>query len=384
MAVMVKNLYRNGMSAYGMHIVAGRDGLNNPVKWVHIIEDDSLIGSLRGNELVFSTGILNERPGWLLDFVRKLREAGVSALTVSVGAHIAQIPAEVLRYCDETALPLFTVPSEAGIVDMARDFCRRIMRGERAQSDVASAFKNIVFGVGDMDAQILRMERAGIQAGADFCFVCVRARGKGDGDAQGDSLRIAAQKCVRSGAAPLLCFRHQGALVFVLVNYTQEQIERFAADISEFAARALPGASPYVGVSGNQTGLPGQAGNLEKALAAADIAEKRGRALEFYDRLDFYKLLYAVGDRSLLRGFYGDTVGKIRQYDRENKTMLAELLRAYLESDASLQAVADRMCVHRNTVTNQLKKIESVTGHNPLSLPGRLMLSVGFRIEDIL
>ncbi len=68
MSVMVKKLYKNGTFLYKMQLLAGRNGLNNLVQWVHIIEDPTVISFLHGNELVFTAGILNQgRTGcWIL------------------------------------------------------------------------------------------------------------------------------------------------------------------------------------------------------------------------------------------------------------------------------------------------------------------------------
>lgn len=386
MAVMVKNLYRNGMFLYKMNIVAGRAGLNNLAQWAHIIEDDNITNFLHGGELVFTAGILNNRPGWLLSFAQKLHAAGVSALVVSIGTHIKEIAEEVIAYCDRAAMPLFTIPWETKLVDMTRDFCHSIMRNEQTQNDVASTIKNIIFGVGDMDAQILRMERHGYPRESSFCFVGVKTKPQKDADedAQRDALRITAEKCAKSTNDLFVSFYYQEALVLALVNYGDEDIERFVADFSSLAAAALPGVCLHMGVSANQAGIFNQSANFEKALAAADMAEKRGQSMEFYERLGFYKIIYAVNDKTALRGFYNDTVGKLEKYDRENKTSLTELLKTYLENNGSLQIVADILFVHRNTVTNQLKKIQNITGYNPLDLSGKFMLHAGFYIEDIL
>jgi DNA-binding PucR family transcriptional regulator len=46
--------------------------------------------------------------------------------------------------------------------------------------------------------------------------------------------------------------------------------------------------------------------------------------------------------------------------------------------------VSEKLYVHRNTVLNHLKKIESIVGVNPLELEGRVNLYMAFYIKDIL
>jgi hypothetical protein len=178
MSIMVKNLYKNGRFLYKMNLIAGRKGLDNLVQWVHIIEDDDVTSFLHGNELVFTAGVLNHDGDWLLNFARKLNEAGTSAFVVNIGPHTKEIPAKVTEYCNEVNMPLFTIPWETKMVDMTRDFCHRIMNNEHVESNTASTIKNIIFNVGDIDAQILQMERYGYQRDGKFCFIAIMMNNK--------------------------------------------------------------------------------------------------------------------------------------------------------------------------------------------------------------
>ena len=83
MAIVVKKLVKNAYFLYKMELVAGRNGMNNLVQWVHIIEDDAVSPFLHGYELVFTAGILNQSDHWLLDFAKKLNQSGVSAFVVN-------------------------------------------------------------------------------------------------------------------------------------------------------------------------------------------------------------------------------------------------------------------------------------------------------------
>ena len=45
---------------------------------------------------------------------------------------------------------------------------------------------------------------------------------------------------------------------------------------------------------------------------------------------------------------------------------------------------AEKLYLHRNTVNNQLKKVEKITGLNPLELEDKLKLYLGFYIQNII
>lgn len=385
MSIMVKKLYKNGSFLYKMNLIGGKEGLSNLVQWVHIIEDDEATSFLHGGELVFTAGILNRREGWLLDFARKLHAAGTSAFVVNVGPHISKIPKEVVAFCDEKNMPLFTIPWEIRMVDMTRDFCHRIMNNEQTESGTATTIKNIIFGVGDIDTQVMQMERYGYQKDSRFCFVCV-GEGKETGEwteERKESLARAAEIVAKRQNDLFISFSYKDFLILVLVNYSLSRIKTFAEEFLGMAGLQEE-RDFFVGVSSNQTGIYDQKKNFDKALSAMQSSRLRGEAVSFYDELGLYKVLYAVGDRAVLREYYADTVGKLDAYDRENGTQLVETLKCYLDNNASLQSVSEKLFVHRNTVANQLKKAAEVTGCDPLNLDDKVKLSVAFCIKTIL
>ncbi len=385
MSIMVKKLYKNGSFLYKMNLIAGKGGLTNLVTWVHIIEDDSATSFLHGNELVFTAGILNHSSDWLLNFARKLHETGTSAFVINVGPHIKDIPREVAQYCDQVNMPLFTIPWETRMVDMTRDFCHRIMSNEHVENDSATIIKNIIFNVGNIDTQVLQMEQFGYQRDSYFCFVSIFTNENGNGSEDfKDSLAKIAEIIAKRMHELFITFSYKEFLILVLVNYTDDEISRFADEFMRLALQHSKGNSLHMGISSNQAGFYKQKKNFEKALSAMKMAIKQKESSVYYDKLGIYKLLYAVGDKAVLREYYKNIVGKLESYDKENKMQLTVMLRTYLDNNGSLQLTAEKLFVHRNTVTNQLKKIEEITGHNPLNLDDKVKFCIAFYIKEIL
>lgn len=386
MAIIVKKLVKNASFLYKMELIAGRNGMNNLVQWVHIIEDDAVSPFLHGNELVFTAGILNKSSDWLLNFAKKLYQSGASAFVVNLGPHTKEIPKELVDYCDEVSMPLFTIPWETRMVDMTRDFCRRIMTNDSVETSMASTIKNIIFHIGDLESQILQMERYGYKRSDRFCFISlsIDLTNIKSTEEYLDAIRMHAEKAARKIKELFISFQYKESHVFVLVDYTEEEIKSFVSDFINIAPKKEEKSRFHIGISSNQPGIYNQDQNFEKSMAAMEMAIKQNELVLYYDHLSIYKILYAVNDKSVLRSFYSDTIGLLEKYDRENSTDLMQLLRTYLENNGSLQLVSEIMYIHRNTVTNQLKKIEKITGFNPLDLEDKVKLYLGFYIQDIL
>lgn len=385
MSVMVKKLYKNGTFLYRMRLEAGRKGLHNLVQWVHIIEDENVSSFLHGNELVFTAGILNNRQEWLLNFARRLHEAGATALVVNIGPYIMEVPQDAIAYCDEVGMPLFTIPWETKMVDMTRDFCHQIMHNENVENDTATTIKNIIFKVGDLDTQVLQMERYGFHRDSRFCFIGMKPDGAESAELDEilSRLKLLAEKTAKDIHELFISFTYQESRIIVLVDYDDAEINTFVYEFLQQVKAEPYGKRLHLGISSNQAGIYDQINNFEKALSAMEMAQKRNENVSYYDRLGIYKVLYASNDRTVLRSFYQDVIGKLEKYDRENKTRLTQLLKTYLENNGSVQLVSEKMYVHRNTVTNQLKKIETITGYNPLDLEDKVRFCMGFYIKEI-
>ncbi len=358
----------------------------NLVNWVHIIEDDDVSKFLRGNELVFTAGILNKSEDWLLNFTKRLHEAGTSAFVVNIGPHTSNIPEKVIDYCNEVNMPLFTIPWETRMVDMTRDFCRRIMNNEQVETRITTTMKNIIFNIGDIESQVQQMERHGYMRDGSFCFISLMLDIKSgqSPDLTLTQLGKMAERIAKRMQDLFITFSYKGYLILVLVNFGDEEIKSFVEEFSTSAARITNEWNMHFGISSNKMGVFNQKNNFEKALSAMKMSKQQSTPYCYYDELGMYKILYAVNDKSVLRNYYKEIMGKLDAYDMENSTNLTEMLNTYLKNNSSLQIVAEKLFVHRNTVTNQLKKIEEITGYNPLELEDKIKLCMAFYIKSIL
>lgn len=116
MSITVSKLCANAQANYVMKLVAGKEGMGNYVRWVHLVENVDVSPFLHGNEMVFMTGVGISDESRLLTFIEELIEKRCSALVINTGKYIKSIPQSVKDCCDLNSLPLFTVPWEVNII----------------------------------------------------------------------------------------------------------------------------------------------------------------------------------------------------------------------------------------------------------------------------
>jgi PucR family transcriptional regulator, purine catabolism regulatory protein len=110
-------------------VVAAADGLDAPVRWVHVIELAEAAHLLRGGELVLSTGIaLPADPSGLTRYVADLASVGVSALAVELGSRYARsLPAALVSAASRHRLPLIVLERETQFVEITEAVHARII-----------------------------------------------------------------------------------------------------------------------------------------------------------------------------------------------------------------------------------------------------------------
>lgn len=384
MAITVGKLFGNGAVLYQMKLLAGQKGLNNLVEWVHIIENDEVSNFLHGKEVVFTSGILNNSEGWLLEYAKKLHSVGTSAFVVNIGPYTKFIPDDVVKYCNDVNMPLYTIPWETRMVDVTRDICYRIMQKEQVEASIATTIKNIIFKTGDLETLILQMERYGYLRDSHFCFIVMSFENEEDEQKEFNinKIKMYAERIARNIHELYISFSYNECLVLALVNYSNYDTDNFVSTF--FNNWNESSWKVHMGVSENKAGINMQAENFNNAYTAMTIARKKHRKVIFYDKLDIYKLLLNSKDKEVLKEYYNDTLGKLEEYDKENNTDLMEFLYMYLKNNGSQSLVAEKQYIHRNTVNNQLKKIEKITGCNPLDLDEKLKFYLGFFIKDVM
>lgn len=212
-----------------MKLLAGQKGLNNLVEWVHIIENDEVSEFLHGNEVVLTSGILNDGDGWLLEYTKKLYAARASAFVVNIGPYTKSIPNDVIEYCNQIKMPLYTIPWETRMVDLTRNICYRIMQSEQVEISIASTIKNIIFKTGDIETLILQMERYGYLRDSHFCFIVMSFEHKEDNQLEFDmnKIKMYSERLARSIHELYISFSYKDSWVLALVNYGNYDVTNF-------------------------------------------------------------------------------------------------------------------------------------------------------------
>jgi purine catabolism regulator len=134
--------------ALKLTVLAGAEGLDVAVVWVHTSELDDPTPYLAGGELLLTTGLkLGTDPEGLRGYVHRLADAGVVGLGFGVGLGHDRVPEPLVAAAAERGLPLLEVPrptpfiaiSKAVSAAVAADRYKAVTESLAAQRELTSA-----------------------------------------------------------------------------------------------------------------------------------------------------------------------------------------------------------------------------------------------------
>jgi purine catabolism regulator len=115
--------------ALGLVLRAGREAIDEPVRWVAVSELEDPTPYLDGGELLLTTGLRLGDRDWV-PFVGRLSHAGVSGLGLGIGLTHARMPAALVDAATAAGLPLLEVPEPTPFIAISRSVSDLIAAAE--------------------------------------------------------------------------------------------------------------------------------------------------------------------------------------------------------------------------------------------------------------
>ncbi|MGM8211515.1 PucR family transcriptional regulator [Virgibacillus sp. W0430] len=107
---------------HNTEVVAGKGGLNECIRWVHILEITEIGHLLNGHELILTTGVgWQENEKLSLSFLKQLIDKKASGLCVELGTYIKEIPKDMIEMANRYNFPIISFKEEVRFIDITQD-----------------------------------------------------------------------------------------------------------------------------------------------------------------------------------------------------------------------------------------------------------------------
>lgn len=388
LAITLSQLCYNTEVTYSMQLLAGQAGTSSFVRWVHLVEDIEVPDFLHGNELLFVTGIGQQKYGslgWLLPFAEKMIEKNAAGLCVNLGPYIPEVPKELIDYCDEHHLPLYSLPWSVHLIDIIYDFCHRIIANEESEISLGTAFRNLIFSPENHKDYVPVLDRRGFHDDGSYTSAAIKLIPNTKAPVGHDylGLKYLMQKTFSKEARQVSMFTQDETFIMIFYSIEHDYIfEKLSAAADEYVLEN-PCFDIRVGFSEAGFGYQAVPEIYQQSVSSLKVSQIKSVRFMNYADTGVYRLLLAVTPSETLRSFKNEVIGKLEEFDQKNYTSYCQVLRDYLDNNSSIQVVAAKCNVHRNTVNYQIKRIKEIL-NSDFNAEDRMSLQLAFYISDLL
>ncbi|WP_339428146.1 MULTISPECIES: PucR family transcriptional regulator [unclassified Pseudomonas] len=362
-----------------MRLRAGEAGLDNGVRWPYVAENSGIAEWVLGGELVFVTGINHPRDeANLLQLLEEACERQVAGLVVLTGpSYIQAIPQRLLDAAEAAGMPLVEQPYSLKMVLVTQAIGSALIQSEQLGRSRHDVLERLLTGdYQSLDLLLHRATQLGMPLAGHWQVVQLQLAGSESLFAQGDAASVEAQlarqhdaisRRLRQFSAGLPVQGRAGQWTLLLPAQDAAAALANRQQLTNWLNPLNLRLSPlklFIGLSAAAhppARLAQAQEEARQALAAARRFSERA-GLCVYDELGVLKLLSGVRDRALLDQFLNERLGPLLRHDLHHGPSLMPTLEAWFHENGNLVAAAQRLAVHRNTLTHRVQRIEALCG----------------------
>ena len=368
---------------YKMKMEAGSGGWSNSISWLLVLEELTIIHNFTGKELAVTTGLGFQKAEDMLELVEELSAHNSSGLIVNTGFYVKEIPESVKNFCDANDFPLLTVPWEIILADLIKDLTIRIFVQSSTDEQISGA---LIHAIEQPEAQDLYTRDLLPHYDLDGTFqVALISTGDLDKMDTVERKRIAYRMHLY-----LTNLTHNGhffyyASYFVVIMNAigEEESEQILESFADRIRVKMPDRKVHIGVSDQVRDIVNLHLAYKRARAAVEMAVKRERGLQYFDRMGMYRMLYLVEDRELLRDLSDKPLAPLIEYDKEHDGEYVATLESYLQCGGSIKAMSEELYIHRNTILYRMANIKKLLGCSLESPEDKLFYAIACMIRKM-
>jgi sugar diacid utilization regulator len=382
-----------------MKIVAGREGLDRMVDWVHFIDLPDVLPWIYGGELLFITGIGLEQDETRLEtLVRGIAAKNLAGLVINIGPYIKKTPDTIIHLADELNFPTFELPWEVKLVQVIHDISTYILKKRMEEKSVSDLLENVLFNPGsDFTELTRRATYYGYDLGKSYQIGIVRASNFETvlGDHYDDIALMKLKGKFEHQVNSSIELHYQKSLtmfrmdcVIFLIPVPAGKINRnltLAQEVITDCQQKMPDLTFHVGLGESFSDLKDARNSYDQARLALKYGDflHAQNHVNHYSDIGVYKLLLDQKS-TVLKAYFEETFGSLLEYDKRHGSELMATMAVYLSLNCNAVQAAHKLFIHKNTLTYRINKIENLTRKDINHMPDRITLQMALIIGKLL
>ena len=360
MGFTIQDMLITSESQYQMKLLAGNNGWSNSISWVLMIEDTKILNNFSGKELAVTTGLGFRTEKELINLAKGLVNRNASGLIINTGEYIHEIPQELISFCNENDLPLIDIPWEIYLADMIKDLSIRIFLQGTADEQISEAFIEAIT-YPEHEDKYRKTLLSYFDIDGNFQVILFTTDNLDSMDTvDRKKLSYKLQIYLENISHNCHFFYYDSCFVLVLNDIEQDYMEKIVNGMLTRTKARMPEVNVYGGTGSPMKDICNLYLSYNRARAALEYAKKNNLPMIYFDNMGADRLFSSVADARLLQEMGEDVLSVLIEYDKKHEANYVETLGLYLKHNGSVQAVADELFTHRNTVVYRVSNIKKM------------------------
>jgi sugar diacid utilization regulator len=406
MSILVKDILKLD-TLKDMVLVGGSAGLEKCIEWIYVSEclEDPLEGIkwLQGGEIVIITGVgIKSDIGVLTKLIEEISKKSGVGLIVNVGKYIKKIPERAVEIADKLEIPLFALPWEVRLVEVSKEISNAIILARIEEKFMNDFLNNILFAQADLGVNVKEKAnyfRYNLQGKCCICILQINglkefAQSKAlEDEISITKIKVTLRKLVQdilekySLKVPIIDNEEE----IIFLNRAEEnsmyRLNRALQEIQELVSKRMSGISINVGIGNGYEDLGFMKESFNEAKIVIESLKFDGgrQAIRKYNDIGIYSLILNVNNKSILENYCKQVIGPIIEKSKNNKDVnYIKILDMYLNENCNITTTAEKLLIHRNTLTYRIKKIEELLNCSLHNFEECLNIKMALYINKIL
>lgn len=406
MSIMVKDIFKLN-TLKQIKLIGGSTGIEKCIDWIYVSEclEDPIEGIkwLQGGEIVIITGVgIKSNINVLTKLIKGISEKNGVALIINIGKYINEIPEEAIEIANKLEIPLFTLPWEVRLVEVSKEISNAIILARIEENSMNHFLNNILFGHIELEGNV--KEKAnyfGYNLEGKCCICIIQIQGfeklirlKNSYDEISIqkaklTFRKIVQDILEKYSLKIPIIDSDDTVIFL--NRAEEncmsRLEKALKEIQEIIKRRVTGLSVNIGIGNayEDLNLMKHSYNEAQMVIQSLNCEGMDETIKKYSDIGVYGLLFSITNKKILENYYKEVLGPIIENENKNKEVSTiRILDMYLKENCNITIAAEKLYMHRNTLTYHIKRIEQLLNCNLHNFEDCLKVKIALYIANIL
>jgi sugar diacid utilization regulator len=386
-----------------LRLVAGKNGLDRNLSWVHVSDVPEVSQWVHGGELLFTTGIgIRDNVNILMKIIEEINSKNLAGLVINVGPYIKNIPKEAVVLADRLDFPLFELPWDVKLVNVTEIICNFIIKKQTEERSIEEFLGNILFSDFKSEEVLLsRAEYHGFNISHQNCVMITDidefAQFISKNEIYDERRIIEIKSCLqqivnntleKSGKRALSTICRDSVVSLISKEESEDKslIIKIAEEIRKNVVRQMTPLTVSIGIGRYYSDLKDVKNSLKEAERALKLVSKIGgdNSIYSYSEAGIFRLLFEMKDNREMKFFFNDLMEPMMIYDEGSKAVLINTLEIFLRKNGNLIKTAEALFIHRSTLKYRIKKIEEILNVDLSDWETRFNLQIALAIGKFL